>query len=268
MLNGTFTPTTEAKQLSKAPHFQHDSTPVVVRFSSSTGIPNIPDNDPNAMPRGFAVRFMYDGPHKHTDIIGHSTPHFPAPTGHDFLEFLQSLLSGKAGEYIAAHPATATFVNAPKPFPMSFATETYYGLNAFKFISPDRKEQYVRYQIKPAGGNAHLSEAEIKAKSDTYLFDELKERIGKGPIKLEVYAQLAEAGDPTNDITKQWPEDRKQVLLGTIVADSLVQENEKEQKHIIFDPVPRVEGVEASDDPILDFRAAVYLLSGRERRKA
>lgn len=159
-------------------------------------------------------------------------------------------------------------MTAPKQFPVSFATESFYALHAFKFISPDGKEQFVRYQIKPSLGNSYLSDAEVKEKSATYLFDELHERIGKGPIKLEVYAQLAEPGDPTNDITKQWPDDRKQMLLGTIVANKLVEESEKEQKHIIFDPVPRVEGIEPSDDPILDFRAALYLISGRERRKA
>jgi catalase len=141
-------------------------------------------------------------------------------------------------------------------------------LNAFKFISPEGKEQYVRYSVKPVAGNHHLSDAEAKEKGDTYIFDELKERISKGPIKFEMYAQLAEEGDPTNDITKEWPEERKQVLLGTVEADKLVEENEKEQKHVIFDPMPRVEGIEASDDPIIDFRAALYLISGRERRKA
>jgi catalase len=42
----------------------------------------------------------------------------------------------------------------------------------------------------------------------------------------------------------------------------------KQQKHIIFDPIPRVDGIEPSDDPLLELRAAVYLLSGRRRREA
>ena len=36
----------------------------------------------------------------------------------------------------------------------------------------------------------------------------------------------------------------------------------------IFDPIPRVAGIEPSDDPLLELRAAVYLISGRRRRKA
>jgi len=267
-VKGTFTPTAEAKALSKAPHFQHDSTPVVVRFSNSTGIPVIPDTDSNSVPRGFAVRFMYDGEHKHTDIIGHSTPHFPVRTGHDFLEFFTAILGGKAGEYVSTHASTAAFVTAPKPFAASFATESYYALNAFKFTAPDGSEQFVRYQVKPAAGNAYLSDEEVKAKSADYEFEELADRLKKGPIELLLYAQLAEEGDPTDDVTQQWPDDRKQVLLGKIVLDALDEDSVKNQKHLIFDPIPRVEGVVESDDPILDFRAALYLISGRERRKA
>jgi len=44
------------------------------------------------------------------------------------------------------------------------------------------------------------------------------------------------------------------------------KENAKEQKKKIFDPIPRVEGVGASSDPLLEMRATVYLISGRERR--
>jgi catalase len=69
MCSGTFIPTTEA--LTRAPHVQAASTKVIVRFSNFGGVPTIPDNDPNASPRGFAVRFYLE-PHVHTDIIGHS----------------------------------------------------------------------------------------------------------------------------------------------------------------------------------------------------
>lgn len=178
------------------------------------------------------------------------------------------MIGGKPEEFFPTHPAALEFVQAPKPFPVSFATETYYALNAFKFVSAEGKEQFVRYRIKPVAGQAHLDEAAVKEKGPTYLFDELQERVSKGPISLKVFAQLAEENDPTNNITKYWPEDRKQVDLGTVVVDSFVENNEKEQKHLIFDPVPRVDGIEPSDDPILDFRASLYLISGRERRKA
>jgi catalase len=46
MARGTFTPSASAAGLSKAAHLQKASTPVLVRFSDTTGAPNIPDADP------------------------------------------------------------------------------------------------------------------------------------------------------------------------------------------------------------------------------
>ena len=44
------------------------------------------------------------------------------------------------------------------------------------------------------------------------------------------------------------------------MPDSLAQ-----QKQIIFDPIPRIDGIEPSADPLLELRAAIYLISGRRR---
>src|SRR5262252_6378664 len=72
MCSGTFTPSPDAAKLTRAPHASRSSTPVTVRFSDSTGLPDIPDNDPaRSGPRGMAVRFDL-ADHVHTDIIGHS----------------------------------------------------------------------------------------------------------------------------------------------------------------------------------------------------
>src|SRR5215468_1715707 len=81
MCSGTFTPSSEAAKLTLAPHANKPSTPVTVRYSDSTGLPNIPDNDPaRSGPRGIAIRFHFDE-HLHTDIIGHSFDGFPVRTG-------------------------------------------------------------------------------------------------------------------------------------------------------------------------------------------
>src|SRR2546422_5503173 len=52
VVEGTFTPTASAASVSKAAHLQKTKVPVTVtiRFSDSTGIPTIPDNDPGAGP--------------------------------------------------------------------------------------------------------------------------------------------------------------------------------------------------------------------------
>ena len=74
----------------------------------------------------------------------------------------------------------------------------------------------------------------------------------------------------TNNATVIWPEEREIVELGTLKIEKILngEESKVQQKHIIFDPIPRVEGVEPSDDPLLEVRANVYLKSGQQRRAA
>lgn len=242
-----------------------------MRFSSSTGIPEIPDTDANANPRGIGLRFLLsDDGHKHTDIIAHSTAFFPMRTGEGFLAMLGAIGGGTIGKFLEENPSAAAFVSDPKPSPTSFGTEKFYGVNAFKLISKDGKETYTRYRILPEAGFSALSESELASKSSTYLFDELEDHLAKGPISFKLVVQIAEDGDVTDDATKHWPESRKQVELGTIKLDKIVPqaESKAEQKRIIFDPIPRVKGIEASADPLLEMRASLYLISGKERRAA
>lgn len=275
LLTGTFTPLASAATLTKAPHIVRESTPVTVRFSDSTGFPLIPDNDPNANPRGCAVRFNL-AEHVHTDIVSHSTDGFPVRTGAEFLEFLKALatsdpanLKGSPLEaYLGSHPAALAFVQTPKPAPSSFARESYFGVTAMKFTNKDGVSRFGRYRIVPEAGNDHLDDAAAASKSANYLFDELAERVAKGPIKFKVLVQLANEGDVVDDATVHWPEDRTQFELGTIALTTLVPDSAKEQQQIIFDPIPRLEGIEPSDDPLLELRAAIYLISGRRRRSA
>jgi catalase len=106
------------------------------------------------------------------------------------------------------------------------------------------------------------------AKSANFLFDELAERIAKGPVTFRAVAQLANDGDIVNDATEQWPADRTLLDLGTIALTKPVADDAHEQQWTIFDPIPRVDGIDPSDDPLLELRAAVYLISGRRRRAA
>jgi catalase len=275
LLTGTFTPSHDAASLTRAPHVLRESTPVTVRFSDSTGLPLVPDNDPNTNPRGFAIRFNL-AEHVHTDIIGHSADGFPARTGQEFLEFLSALavsdpanLSGSPLEaYLGTHPAALAFVQVPKPTPSSFARESFFGITAMQFTNKDGVSRFGRYRIVPEAGNDHLDDSATAAKSANFLFDELAERIAKGPIKLRILVQLANEGDVVDDATIHWPEDRTLLELGTVVLTALVPGSAHEQKQIIFDPIPRVDGIAPSDDPLLELRAAVYLLSGRRRRAA
>ncbi len=275
LLSGTFVPTDAAKALSSAQHFNQPSTPILVRFSNFTGLPLIPDTDPNANPRGMAVRFML-GEHVHTDIVSHSVNGFPARTGEEFLEFLLALaasdpanLTGSPLEaFLGSHPAALKFVQAPNLLPSSFARESYFGLTALKFVNAEGVGRFGRYSLLPEGGNDHLDAATGKTKDANYLFTEIAERIENGSARFKLTLQLAEDGDVVDDTTIAWPAEREVVELGTLELTAPVADDAAEQKHIIFDPIPRLAGIEPSDDPLLELRAAIYLISGRRRRAA
>jgi len=113
-----------------------------------------------------------------------------------------------------------------------------------------------------------LDEKTTAAKTPGFLFDEIRERIAKGAIRFEIVVQLAQDGDIVDDATVRWPEDRPKAAFGEFSLTAIAPNNAGEQKQIIFDPVPRVDGIEASSDPLFEVRANVYLMSGRRRRAA
>jgi catalase len=275
MYTGTFTPAPEATTLTRAPHVERESTPVIVRFSDAAGIPTVPDNDSAAAsPRGFAVRFQL-GEHVHTDIIAHSTNGFPTRTADEFLEFLRAVAASGPDApkpttietFLATHPSALWFVQVPKPIPTSFACESFFGVTALRFTNASGASRFGRFRILPESGNEYLDAASAEAKSPNFLFEELAARIIREPVEFRVVVQLAEPADQVDDATVHWPEDRPQLTLGTITLTECA-DDDPENGRIIFDPIPRVDGIDPSSDPLLEVRSAIYLLSGRRRRAA
>jgi catalase len=274
MCSGTFTPSSEAAKLTRAPHANRPSTPVTVRFSDSTGLPNIPDNDPaRSGPRGMAIRFHLSE-HTHTDIVAHSTDGFPVRTGEEFVEFIRAAAAAGAGRpeaigaFLASHPNAKKFIETPKPIPTSFTREAFFAVTSFKFTNADGVSRHGRFRIRPEAGTEYLPNEQVAAKSTNFLFDEIGPRLAKAPAKLNVFVQLAERGDDVTNASVAWPESRTEVPFGTITLTARVDEQEPERRKIIFDPVPRIDGIDSSGDPLTDVRADVYLLSGRRRRAA
>jgi catalase len=276
MYSATFTPAPGAAKLTKAPHANRPTTPVTVRFSLSAGLPTTADNDPKASgPQGMAIRFHL-AEHVHTDIVAHSHNGFPARTGEEFLEFLHAVTASGPGAadpppivaFLATHPAAKTFVEAAKPIPTSFARQAFFAVTAFKFTSAEGTSRFGRFRLAPEAGTAFLTTEQAATKTSDFLTAELSQRLSKGPVKFRVLVQLAEAGDAVNDATAVWPESRPLVEFGTLSITARTDELEPEMRKVIFDPLPRVEGIDSAGDPLTEARADLYLLSGRRRRAA
>jgi len=275
LITGVFTPSPDGSALTRAPHLHRTSTPVTVRFSDFAGVPAIPDNSPDASPRGLAIRFHL-AEHRHTDIIAHSVDGFPARTAEEFVEFLRAIHASGPGaasptpieQFLGSHPAALKFVQVPKPLPVSFAKESFFGVSAYRFTGADGVGKFGRYRILPDGGSEYLSTETAAAVAPDFLFDDIRQRLARGPVKLRIAVQLAGPGDVVDNSTIHWPADRPQIEFGIVELNDVAPENEAEQRHIIFDPIPRVDGIDPSGDPLLEPRADVYLASGRRRRSA
>jgi catalase len=276
MYSGNFTPSPDAAKLTRAPHASRPSAPITVRFSLSTGNPAGAQNDPAASsPQGIAVRFHL-AEHVHTDIVAHSHNGFPAKNGEEFLEFLKAAAASGPGapspppivKFLAAHPAAKAFVESPKPIPTSFARQAYFAVTAFKFTNAAGQNRFGRFQIRPEAGVEFLSAAQAEKKSPDFLAAEMTERLSRGPAKFRIVVQVAESGDDVTNATVIWPPSRAEVDFGTVAIDKRVDESAKENWKTIFDPVPRVDGIDSAGDPLTELRSDIYLLSGRRRRAA
>lgn len=274
MAEGTFIPSPKAASLSKAAHLQGSPSPALVRFSNATGVPTIADADGNAMPKGMAIRFtLPDG--GSTDIVAISVNSFPTATPEEFLGLLNAVAESGPDvpsptpieTFLATHPAAMKFVSTPKPVPVSFATQPFFGVNAFAFTNAQGETRYGRYRIVPVAGEKYLPEAEASKQTANFLMIELPARLSKEEAKYRILVQLANPGDSINDPTVVWPEDREQVELGVLTLKSAVADSLQAERTIMFNPLALTEGIAPSDDPILLARPGAYAVSfGRRFR--
>jgi catalase len=271
---GTFAPSKDAAALSKAAHFQGGSIPVTVRFSDGATDPFIPDNSPGAGPRGMAIRFSLPGGGE-TDLVLLSHNGFIVGTGEDFLALQKAIVATDPSKphpwpieaFLGARPLALKFVQEIQAVPASFATQAFFSNDAFIFVSTDGVKQAGRYKILPVAGQRMLSEADAKTKSPDFLAEELKTRLANGPVQFRMIVQLPNAGDPTNDPSLVWPEDRKTIDLGTISITSVVADSDAAQKALVFFPTNLTDGIELSDDPLPALRTSVYALSFARRQQ-
>ena len=267
---GTFKAAPAAASLSKAAIFSGASIPITVRFSASTGIPDLPDGAPAANPHGMSIKYhLPDG--SETDMVINSLKFFPVATGEDFRDLFLAIAASPPGApkptkldaFVAAHPSVPA-ASATAATPDSYADENYFGLNAFILINKAGKRQAVRYQVVP-NRVVHITPADAAKRAPDFLSTELTQRLKRGPVTFHLKVQVAGSGDPTRDPTKAWPDTRGVVDLGVITITRLAQDSSEAQKKLLFLPTALTDGIEASDDPLIELRGAAYPVSFSRR---
>jgi catalase len=271
ILEGSFVPDPHAGALTKAVHVQKTASKVLIRFSDFTGLPDIPDNSGSANPRGIAIRFtLPDG--TSTDIVGHSFDGFPTENPDQFRELLLAIASSgptaakptPLDRFLGSHPVAKTFLTTQKT-PASYATITYFGVNAFQFTNAAGKSRFVRYQFVPVSGEKLLTADEVAQKGATYLAEEIRARVAAHVFAFDMYAQLAEPGDKVEDPSIAWPSTRRRVALGRLTVERLASNTPEQDRALAFSPTNLVDGITPAD-PMITFRGHSYPISVKERQ--
>lgn len=269
VFEGEFVPARTAIALTKAPIFAGGALPIIARFSLFAGVPTLPDNDDGASPAGLAVKIRApDG--DDFDLETNQHRDFITATSDEFAVFLRAV--GAAGQgkgealsaFLASHPHAREFL-ASRTYPASYASAVYFGINALKFTNAAGRSSFVRYRLVPRVREQYLTPDKRKARSATYLTDEIGSRVASAPVIFDWYAQVAGPGDRIDDPSIAWPETRQLVKLGTFRLTGRPAKPEEVQRTLLFLPGQPHPGVEAAD-PMLVLRNSAYPISLGQRQ--
>jgi catalase len=281
---GEFTPAPIAAGLTRAALMRGAPVPVTVRFSNASGDPGKPDSKGDN--RGMATRFH--GADRDMDIVAVSLPCFFSRTPEDFVALNRATRRGRRLparphlliDFLARHRearrATWAALRA-KPVP-SYANCRYNALHTFVWTDPSGTRRYVRYSWRPEAGEATLAPRAARRLPPDFLQRDLTERLGRTPsrpMRFTLEVQVAPEGarmtdsedDAINDPTKVWRRDRTARDPTAVVAAGVLEVTEllDVTEQLVFDPVPRVDGIGPSNDRILMFRPRAYEASAAVR---
>jgi len=278
-VTGWFESNGSAAALSKAAVFAVGRVPLVGRFALAGGMPF--QTDAPATVRSMALRFLPSGGEEWRTGMN-NIPVFAVNSAQGFYEQLLASkpdpATGKPNpaamqEFLARHPETvrAMALIRARPISSSFADSIYNSLDAFRFVNAAGVSVPVRWATVPLLESLPESGAQRDNADKNYLFDDLIARIQRQPLQWRLVLTIGQPGDPTNDATLPWPEDRRHVDAGLVSIDHAFGEDSGACTDVNYDPLVLPSGIEPSDDPLLSARSAAYArsftLRAGEKRK-
>ena len=270
---GEFVGSKDAARYTRSALFSGKPVPVIARFSLSGGNPKAPDTAKSV--RGMALQFKLPGGKLH-HMAMLNTPIFGAASPQTFLDLMLALqpdpATGKPDPekmkaFKASHPdnlAQSEYLAANNP-PTSYANSAYWGIHTFKFINNKKQATLVRWRFVPQDGEKRLSDDELKTAGANFLEQALISRAQQGPVRWDMMLTIGVAGDPEDNPTLAWPEERKQVKVGTLGISSAMPQKGAACEPINFDPLAMADGIAPTNDPVLQFRSPAYAISFAKR---
>lgn len=272
--DASFTPTARAAALTTAPHLER-AVRAVVRFSNSSTRPDAADYSIEVA--GIGVKFLLeDG--RETDIVANSLPVFFVRRPEDFVALTRARRphprTGRPSNlrvlgFAIRHPESLRAIlysgRHLNRVPASWLQTRYHGLHAFRWVAADGRVTNVRYRLQPELGEQEIPRRDARALGRNFLHQELERRLAYGPAGFRLHLQIAEPKDRTNDATRPWPKSRTFVDAGRLELTAICADQDGGCERRVFDPTRVIDGIELSDDPLLEARRAAYSVSIERR---
>ncbi|MDC7682233.1 catalase [Asticcacaulis sp. BYS171W] len=276
--------------ITRADLFQRkgERTPVFVRFSTVAGGAGSVDTPRDV--RGFAVKFYTK--EGNWDLVGNNIPIFFIQDAMKFPDLVHAVKMEANSGYPQAGSAHDTFWDwaslmsetthmlmwamSDRTIPRSLRTMEGFGIHTFRLINAEGKSTFVKFHWKPKLGlqSTVWDEAvKLQAADNDYHRRDLYEAIDTGvfpewELGLQLFDQDLADGLPYDvlDPTKIIPEELVPVkLVGRMVLDRNPDNFFAETEQVAYCPANIVDGIDFTNDPLLQGRLFSYLDTQKSR---
>jgi catalase len=259
-------------------------TPMFVRFSTVAGAKESPETARD--PRGFAVKFYTkDG---NWDLVGNNLKIFFIRDAIKFPDMIHAFKpdpvtnrqeAWRFYDFVMHHPEAlhmVTWLKSPWGIPANYREMEGSGVNTYKLVNEEGVAHLCKFHWVPKQGVRNLTSPEaeaIQAKDVGHATRDLYDAIERGDYpEWEFCVQIMSdddhpelSFDPLDD-TKRWPEDQFPLLpVGRMVLDRNPQNVFAETEQSAFGTGVLVEGIDFSDDKMLQGRTLSYSDTQRYR---
>ena len=282
--HGVFTANGAARAICRAGFLQQGvATPVFVRFSTVLGSRGSADLARDT--RGFATRF-YTAQGNY-DLVGNNIPVFFIQDGIKFPDVIHAAKPHPDREIPQAQSAHDTFWDfvslhteaqahtmwnmSDRGLPRSLRTMEGFGVHTWRLVNADGETSLVKFHWKPRQGvhSVTWEEAQLTNGNDPdFHRRDLADAIESGAypewdLGVQVFADNVEEtfeGIDLLDPTKFVPEELAPVqLIGTMTLTANPTNYFAETEQVAFNPSNLVEGIDVTNDPLLQARLFSYL---------
>ncbi len=283
---GFFKPTASMAEYTSAAFLQEPFpvTPVAVRFSLADSDNSTPDTSRNI--RGFSIKFYTK--EGILDLLCNSIPVFFARDAIKIPEIIAALGPSPISNLPDPNRVWGMFADTPEATNLltwlfsdvgtakSFRKIPFFGVSTFVWKNSQGVRRYVKYHWLPVAGVEYIDRheaARLACEDPDIAGQDLYDTIAsKKTVEFDLAVQLMNPSDEATlpfdplDDTKIWDESSFPLMnVGRLTLNRNVENFSEQVEKLAFAPANLVEGIEFSDDKLLQGRAVVYSDAQRHR---